>query len=550
MKSEATGLPAKKGMVASIHPLASRAGVDILKKGGNAIDAAVATSAAMGVVAPQYSGLGGGGFILIHLSKSSETIAIDCREVAPKKADASLFKRRATAESSHALGAGEVEEHANRMGYKAVGVPGNLAGLSLALEKYGTMALKQLLEPAIGLAERGFPVSRRLAQTLANNIDDAVTKGKLYPATGKIYLKDKETYRINEKMINADLAGTFRKVAAVGADAFYQGEIAQMIEGDMAAHGGLITGEDLENYRPIVREPLVGSYREYQIFTMPPPSGGGVAEIEILNILEEFNLGKLGHNTARSIHVISEAMMQAFADKSRYIADPDFVKVPYRGLISKSYAKEVANRIDLGKASATMSPGDPEAYRNDTVHFSVIDRDRNVLAMTESIECYFGSGVTVPGTGFLLNDQMHDFDPEPGGINSIEPGKRPASSMAPIIVLKDGEPFMTLGGAGGPRIVSSSIAVMTNVIDFGMNIQEAVSAPRFHSQNDEINLDPAIPESTRDSLAKMGRKLTVRDVIENEWWYFGAVQAILSDRRTAYVEGAADPRRDGEAVGY
>lgn len=550
MRRQGIGTQAKNGMVASIHPLASGAGIDVLKKGGNAIDAAVATSAAMGVVAPHYSGLGGGGFILIHLFRSNETIAIDCREVAPKEACAGLFKRTTTPGSSHALGTGEVEESANRMGYTAVGVPGNVAGLSLALEKYGTMPFKELLAPAIKLAENGFPVSRRLAQTLANNIDDAVTKGKMYPATGKIYLKRNGTYQINEKIVNKDLADTLRKLASTGADAFYDGQIAEMIDEDMANHEGLITKEDLKGYRAKIRKPLVGTYGGYQIYTMPPPSGGGVAEIEILNMLEQFDLGKLGHNSAESIHTISEAMMQAFADKGKYIADPDFVELPYEGLMSKEYARDMTKKLDMRKASASTSPGEPQEYRSDTVHFSVIDKDRNVVAMTESIECYFGSGVVVPGTGFLLNDQMHDFDPEPGGINSIEPGKRPASSMAPVILLRDGEPFMALGGSGGPRIVSSTIAVITNVVDFGMDIRQAVGAPRFHSQNKEVNLDPAIPQSVRNSLEAMGHKVTLRDVVQNEWWYFGAVQAIMQDSKKGYVAGAADPRRDGEAMGY
>lgn len=241
--------------------------------------------------------------------------------------------------------------------------------------------------------------------------------------------------------------------------------------------------------------------------------------------------------------------MQAFADKGKFIADPDFVELPYEGPMSKDYARDVAKKLDMMKASPSIAPSEPQKYRSDTVHFSVIDRERNVVAMTESIECYFGSGVVVPGTGSLLNDQMHDFDPEPGGINSIQPGKRPASSMAPVILLGD-ETFMTLGGAGGPRIISSTIAVVTNVVDFGMDIREAVGAPRFHYQNKEVSADPAIPQSVQSSVKAMGHKVTVRDVVKNEWWYFGAVQAIIRDRKTGYLTGAADHRRDSEAIGY
>ncbi len=539
----------KNGMVSSIHPLASKAGIEVLKKGGNAIDAAVATSAIMGVVAPQYSGLGGGGFILIHSSQTDETIAIDCREVAPLRSDAQLFKKIEGMESQHSLGAGEVAENANRLGYKAIGIPGNLAGLSLALDKYGTMTFKELLGQAINLADKGFPVSRRLAEIFRDNIDDAFIKAKRFSSTSKIYLKDENIYTVNEKIVNKDLARSLNKIAEQGPSVFYTGEIAQIITDEMEKHGGLITKEDLQNYCPIIREPCKGTYKEYQIFTMPPP-GGGATIIEILNILEEFNLKKLGHNTLESLHIISEAMMQGFTDKGKYITDPEFNKLPYEQLLSKKYAKGKAKNIKFEMSSSILNTINTPSDKGETVHFSVIDKNLNVVAMTESIECFFGSGVVIENTGILMNDQMHDFDPKPGSSNSIVPGKRPPSSMSPTIILKDDKPFLALGGAGGPRIISSSIAVITNIIDYEMKVKDALSVPRIHAMNGEISIDPSLPGDKQKPLEKLGHKVTIKNVSGDEWWYFGAIQAIMFNNRTGDIYGAADPRRDGEAIGY
>jgi gamma-glutamyltranspeptidase/glutathione hydrolase len=368
-------------MVASVHPLASHAGLQVLKNGGNAIDAAVATSAVMGVVAPQYSGLGGGGFILVHLFGTSKTVAIDCREVAPAKAHGDLFKI-ADVQSLRALGGSEAAASANRLGYKAVGVPGNLAGLCSILDQYGTKSLKELLQSAVEIAENGFPVSRRLGNILAENIDDAYAKSKLFQATGKIYLRDGRTYAVNEMMTNRDLARTLQRIGEEGMDVFYEGDIAEAIDQDMAEHDGLVTKADLRDYEPKSKKPILGNYRGYDLLTMPPP-GGGVTIVEILNILEEFDLKKLGHNTMQSIKVISETMMQAFADKSMNVADPDFAELGYEHLLSKDYAKRIARKLDL--ADSLPRWGTQQSDRGSTVHFSVIDKDRNVVAMTESI---------------------------------------------------------------------------------------------------------------------------------------------------------------------
>lgn len=539
-------MPVQYGMVASVHPWASKAGLEILKQGGNAIDAAVATSAMMGVVAPQYSGLGGGGFILIHLDQIDKTVSIDCREVAPKKADSYLFRKVNGIESSHSLGSGEVVGYANRIGYKAIGVPGNLAGLSAALEKYGTMNLKKLLKPAINIAKIGYPVSRRLSEIIAKNVDDSLTKLKMFPATGRIYLRRNGTYKPNEIIVNKDLGKTLKKISGQGTEVYYKGEIARKITNDIQKHGGLITQEDLEDYDPVFRKPLSGEYKGYTIFTMSPP-GGGATVIEILNILEEFHINRYQKNSEKIIHLISEAMKQAFNDKKKFIADPDFNSINIDKLLSKKYAKRIAGKIDIDVISRVKGQGLQD--RGDTVHFSVIDSDKNIVSMTESIECYFGSGVTPEGTGFILNDQMHDFNPISGDINSIEPGKRPSSYMAPTLVMRDGAPFLTLGSAGGSRIISSIVEVIVNMIDFGMNIREAVFAPRFHPHEGEINISSDIPEKSQMGLQKMGYKVRVRDINKDEWWYFGAVHAINYNSKSRNVYGAAEPLRDGVAIG-
>lgn len=534
----------EKAVVASPHRLASEAGVKILRKGGNAIDAAVATSLALGVVAPGWSGLGGGGFIIARMIDTQETVAIDYRETAP----AHLEKYR--------LGPnGEVEDDANSMGYKAVAVPGTLAGLSLALNEHGTMSMKEVLEPAIEYAENGFEVTRFWDGCVKLNLDHALDKLSRFPETAKTLLrtKNKHFYEPGERMVLEDLGKTLRKIVDDGHGVFYDGAIADFIATDMAANGGWVTREDLVGYRAEHRNPVIGTYMGYEIMSMPPPGSGGTL-IQILNILEGFNLKGHGHNTSETIHIIAEAMKLAFADRERYVADPDFVSIPTKTLTSKEYAEKLRQEIGLDKTTIKVAPHRFDAdHVGQTAHISVIDSEGNMVSLTETLECFLGSGVTILGTGICMNDEMHDFNLTTKTPNSIKPNKRPLSSMSPTLILKDGSPFMVLGSTGGPRIITSMIQVIINVIDFGMRLQRAIESPRFHCKHDRIYVESRIPENVRRGLRRMGHKVIVR---KRSWpfrgydLFYGGVQAILYDQKTSKVYGGADPRKDGAARGY
>ena len=528
------------GVVSSNHPLASQAGVEILRWGGNAVDAAVTTALTMHVVAPVWSMLGGGAFMAIYLKTQSLIVIIDAREVAPEGAKPSqdIFET----------------------GYGAIGVPGCLSGCQLALQRYGTISLKDALQPAIRYAENGYEVSRRMRDILLDNIDDAADKARNFPAMGEIYLKDGNIPALGEKIVCADLAKTLSKIANGGPEVYYEGEISEAIASDIQSNGGFVTKEDLSGYRPRLRQPLAGTYRGYDIFSVPPPSAGGSTIIEALNILENFDLRDLGHNSSPSVHVICEALKYVYSENNKFVADPDYVNVPIRRIVSKDHAREIAKQIDLRKASSNVSPYGADGFdsrvsksqdaENDsiigggTAHLSVIDKERNMISVTDSINYYFGSGVVIKNTGILMNDTMRDFSPEHGRANSVEPGKRPRSWMSPTLVLKDGKPFLTLGSAGGPKIVSSVLQVLINVIDFNMDIERAVQAPRFHCQGGEISVESSFPLKIRGELAERGHSVRERD----EWWFFGAVQAVLVDLRTNQICGTADPRRDGIAI--
>ncbi|MDK2926706.1 MAG: gamma-glutamyltranspeptidase / glutathione hydrolase [Bacillota bacterium] len=524
----------KNGMVAAAHPLAAEAGVEVLKKGGNAIDAAVATALAVSVVEPNASGLGGGGFMLIRFAKTGETVVIDYREVAPQKATPDMYK----------VVDGKVVDDADHIGYKAVAVPGYVAGLSLALKKYGTMKLADVMQPAIKYAEEGITVTATLSGIIKDNFD----KISKFPATAKIYLKDGLPYEAGDKLVNKDYAKTLRLIAAKGPDVFYKGEIADAIAKDMAANGGLITKADLAAYQPSIRKPVSGTYRGYEIISSPPPSSGGTHVIEILNMLENYDVKKLGHNTPDALQLWTEVIRRVFADRGKYMGDPAVVKVPLDGLLSKEYAKERAKDIDLNKASTEVTAGDPSAYEGaHTTHLSVIDKEGNMVALTQTIECFFGSGVVVPGLGFLLNDEMDDFDVEPGRANSPGPGKKPLSSMSPTLVLKDGKPFLSVGSPGGPRIITAVAQVLSNIIDHGMSIQEAIEAARIHADNQSVYVEGRIPEQVRQALEAKGQKVTVKKEYD---LYFGGAQGVLFDTAKGEFHGGADPRRDGKAVGY
>jgi gamma-glutamyltranspeptidase / glutathione hydrolase len=527
------------GVVAAAKAEASQVGVEILKRGGNAVDAAIATAFALGVLEPNASGLGGGGFMLVKLANMKEAVVVDFREKAPAAASADMYK----------IGEdGKVVNAANVVGGLASGVPGEVAGLLYGLDKYGSKKLTraQIMQPAINWAKKGFPVTDNLAKI----ISDELVKINKFPATAKIYTKEGLPYEAGDSIKNPDLAATLELIAKHGKDVFYQGDLAKKIVAAVKESGGIITEADLAAYEPKIRKPVTGSYRKYTIFATPPASSGGTHVIEILNILENFDMVKLGVGTPASLHVWGETMKLAFADRAKFMADTDFVKVPLAGLTDKAYAKSLAAKIDMAKPMEGVQAGDPSKYESgSTTSLSVMDRHGNMATITKSINYFFGSGVVVPGAGFIMNNHMDDFVPKPGSANSIEPGKRPLSSMSPTLVLDpEGKPYMTMGSPGATRIIGTLAEVISNVIDHKMSIQEANMAPRFfRMQSGDFNLEGRISINTKNALEKMGHKVMVRGDWDN---YFGGVQAVQYDRNRKVLFGGADPRRDGQAAAY
>ena len=544
--SENTSKPAssRNGMVVSEERVATLVGLSILSQGGNAVDAAVAMGFALAVTYPKAGNLGGGGFMLVHLGKTGRTVAIDYREKAPLKATRDMFLDEKR----------EVDiERARRSVYSS-GVPGTVAGLSLALEKYGTMPLEKVIAPAIRLAEEGFAVSPQLRESLHK----AKERMKKSAESMDIFFRNNgEPPREGEILRQKNLAWSLRQISRNGSRAFYRGAIAKKITAYMKREGGLITGRDLESYEAVVREPVMGDYRGYKIYSMPPPSSGGVLLIEMLNILERYPLQQYGHNSARYVTVLSETMKLAYADRSEHIGDPDFSPVPTEQLISKQYAKRLANRINPGKATPSryVKPGSPiPAGGTNTTHFTVADRFGNVVSNTYTLNFSYGSGLAVPGTGILLNNEMDDFSAKPGtpnayGLtggekNSIAPGKRMLSSMTPTIVLKDEELFLATGSPGGSRIITSVLQVILNMIDHKMTLQEATSVPRIHHQwlPDTLYVEKETGEGLVAALRKKGYEVKRTGPI-------GSTQSVARVR--GFFRGAADPRHPGGlAQGY
>lgn len=543
----ASPLPAwaRNGMVVSAHPLASQIGLDILKAGGNAVDAAVATAFALGVVEGYSSGIGGGSFTLVHLANRWETLVIDGREEAPAAAKPDMYVDKSS---------GQVIPELSTVGVTAVGVPGHMAALALLLDRYGSMTLGQVLEPSVALADSGFELSQTYVRVLENQREKLLR----FPSTFAVFFHaDSTLLGLGERLVQHDLSQTYAMIADEGESAFYRGEIARSIVRAMKSESGLITAKDLEDYQPEVRIPLLGSFRGYTIFTVPPPSSGGVHLIEMLNILERYDLGYLGHNSSETIHLLAEAMKRAFADRAVYLGDPDFVYVPVSGLISKGYADSLSRGVSRFHASEVRRAGDPYPFTEGqhTTHLSVVDRWGNLVAMTATINTGFGSGYVVPGTGILLNNEMDDFSIQPGvenfyGLvgseaNAIAPGKRPLSSMTPTFVFFQGRPFLILGSPGGPRIITTVLQVISNVIDHGLNVQEAVDAPRVHHQwrPDRLYLEDGIPADVIRNLVSMGY-----EVQQGGAW--SAVEAILIDLETGMIYGGSDSRLEGAAKGY
>ncbi len=508
-----------------------------MKAGGNAVDAAVATSLVLGVVAPAFSGIGGGGFFMVHL-KDEETLYIDYRETAPRGAGASMFPQD---------GAGAVRDSANSVGYRSVGVPGTIAGLSYALENYGNLKFAEVASQAIAFARHGFEVSPFLGAIMSNEVRDTVRKFTRFPESRNEWLKDGRTYRKGERKVSANYARVLDLVAREGVDAFYRGDVADAIAGDMSRNDGLIDKDDLADYSLQVRKPVKGTYRGYEVHAMPPPSLGGTAIIQLLNIFEGLDMGRMGLNTADTIAAMAKALSVVWPDLRRQIGDPSFVRADTRRLVSKGYAEKLLS----GRGRRHMR--EDLSGSNWTSHLSVVDEDRNAAAITESLECYFGSGVIVPGTGFFLNDTMHDFDPLPGGPNSVAPGKRPVSNMTPTLLLKDGSPRLVAGSAAGPRIVTATLQTILNIVDHALGIQEAIDAPRFHYEGSgPLKVESRIGSTVRKQLAKAGFESESPNYVQLKPGYdvyFGGVNAVLVGDR-GELRGGADSRRQGAVAAY
>jgi len=530
------------GMVATSHFLASEVARDVLAEGGNAVDAAVVAGFALAVTQPRSGNIGGGGFMLISDETSDEVIAIDYREMAPAAAFEAMFQDEN----------GDAVTERSRFTHLAAGVPGTVAGLALALEEYGTLSLAEALEPAIRLAEDGFAVPPRFVQGLQE------TRERFEPwdaSMAKFFKEDGSAYEVGDIFKQPDLAATLRRIAEQGAREFYEGETAELIVAEMERHDGLITMEDMASYAPIIREPSHGTYRGYDIYAMSPPSSGGAHIVQMLNILEEYPIGELGFGSAESMHLMAEAMKRAYADRSEFLGDTDFVDVPLAGITSKEYAAELRSQIgDQATPSADIAPGNPNDYEsNETTHFSIVDDGGLAVSNTYTINFSYGSGIVVDGAGFLLNNEMDDFSAKPGvpnayGLiggeaNKVEPGKRMLSSMTPTIVKQDGKNFLVTGSPGGSRIITTTLQVLMNVIDHDMNIQSAVSAPRMHHQwlPDEIRVEAGFSPDTLNLLEERGHTVSQQSAM-------GAAQSIMV--KDGMFFGGADPRRStSSAIG-
>ncbi len=532
---------ARHGMVVADEPLATDVGVAVLQNGGNAVDAAVAVGFALAVTHPFAGNLGGGGFMLVRFADGRSTF-IDFRERAPQKASRDMY-----------LDAQGNPTRESIDGWRSVGVPGSVRGFELAQSKYGNKKWAELIGPAIALASKGFALSYKTSEGLrgARNLaDDAESK--------RIFQRGGAFYEAGDVLQQPELAATLQRIAVGGAREFYEGETGRRLAGEMARHGGLVTLSDLQQYRAVERTPLTGKYRGLDIVTAPLPSSGGVGILQMLGMLEGSGYQKSGAGSAASIHYTAEVMRRYFADRSQYLGDSDFVKVPLKGLLDPAYLRERRDSIDRDRATSSdqVNAGKPAGREGtETTHYSIIDAAGNAVAVTYTLNNGYGSGITVPGLGFLLNDEMDDFTAKPnspnlyglvqGEANAIQPGKRPLSAMTPTIVVRDGKPFLVLGAPGGPRIVTAVLQVLLNVIDFRMNVQDAVDAPRFHHQwkPDKLYLEPGISPDTVAILQDMGHQVDYSPGV-----VLARVNAILSEG--GWLQGAADSRWVGKAAGY
>jgi gamma-glutamyltranspeptidase/glutathione hydrolase len=534
---------ARHGMVVSSSSHAAAAGAEILVAGGNAVDAAVATAFAVAVTQPFSAGLGGGAFMLIRLP-DGQVHALDARETAPAAATRDMYVREG------------LPERASVQGPLAVAVPSFARGMELALTRFGTMTLAQVVVPAVRLAEQGFV----LAPYQASRIEfmRRYITPERFPETHRIQFAPAADGRAEpgDLLVQKDLAATLRAIGKQGAGVIHGGQVGQKIVDHVQGLGGILTLKDLSDYAPRLREPVTGTYRGFSVHSFPPPSSGGAVLLETLNILEGFELAPLGPRSSQSLHLVTEAMKLAFADRATFMGDADFVDVPIERLVSKDYASAQRARIDLEKATVVAAPGAPPDDAG-TAHLSVTDGQGGAVALTMTINTSYGSGITVPGTGIVLNNEMDDFSVAPDtpnayglvdkrGANAIAPGKRPLSSMTPTIVEKNGAVFMVTGSPGGPRIISTVLLTLLYVLDFGMDIQEAVAAPRYHHQwiPDKLRVEP---ETSRDVVEALRRRGHTVEVSKRHW---SAAEAIVIDPETGFHLGGSDPRTQGAAVGH
>jgi gamma-glutamyltranspeptidase/glutathione hydrolase len=529
---------ARQAMVVAREAHATSVGLDVLRGGGNAVDAAVAVGFALAVTHPAAGNIGGGGFMLVRLA-NGRAVFLDFRERAPLKASRDMY-----------LDANGKANQESVTGYRASGVPGTVRGFDYALRKYGKKSWAEMVRPAVKLASQGFPLSQRQAQSLKNTKD----LGR-FPETKRIFQRDGKFYEAGETFAQPELARTLERIARLGANDFYEGETARLLARDMAAHGGLITLEDLKAYAVVERQPLTGTYRGYGIITAPPPSSGGVGILQMMGVLEGTGYEKGGPGSATAVHYMTEAMRRYFADRARLLGDADFVKVPLAGMLDPGYIAGLRRSIDPLRAtpSAQVRGGAVPHESAETTHYSIADAEGNIALVTYTLNGSYGSMVTAGGLGFLLNDEMDDFAPKPGEANmyglvqgeanTIQPGKRPLSSMTPTIVLRAGKPYLAVGSPGGPTIISTVLEVILNVLDFGMNVRDAVDWPRFHHQwlPDELQMEQGFPPDTAALLESRGYKIKRVNAQ-------GEAAAILF--ANGWLEGAFDRRAEGTAEGY
>ncbi len=534
----------KNGMVVSASELASKVGIQILLKGGNAIDAAVAVGFALAVTYPSAGNIGGGGFMVIHLNDGKNT-TIDYREKAPSSATEFIFQ-----DSS-----GNFLPERSQFGVTSAGVPGSVAGLLYALEKYGTLSLTEVIQPAIDLAKTGFELEYRLAKSFEYELEYF----NQYPSSKKIFSKNGNAFVEGDLFIQKDLANTLERIKEKGSSGFYSGKTADLIVNQIKELGGYLTLEDLNNYKPIERNPINTEYKGYKVITMGPPSGGGVTLLQMLNILENYTFEKDEWGSSEYLHKMIEVMKFSFADRSKHIGDPDFYNVPINWLLSKKYAQEIYSRVkDYAIPSSEILPGDEKSFSEseETTHYSIVDKFGNAVSTTTTINSSFGSKIVVEGAGFLLNNEMDDFSSKPGepnqfGLigseaNKIEPNKRMLSSMSPTIVLKDDKPFMVVGSPGGSTISTVVLQVILNVLNFGMDIQQAIDMPRIHHQ--------WLPDILY--YERFGLSLDVIQALKNKRHIFGEkrtlgrCEGIVVDVENQIFFGATDPRGYGAAVGF